>query len=112
MSCSSFKWYLMRLKRQHESDVTSHFDHQQPSSVFPFDYLSPASKKARMTNVKKANRILKVQLARLQAFKTTRLDLCDEQSQDIVNTISSSDVGRAELEMIFSEADKCGKAAY
>ena len=52
-SCLSLKMYLTKMKRKHESDnaSTSHANHQQSSSVFPYDFLSPASKKARMVNI-------------------------------------------------------------
>lgn len=87
-------------------------NHQQTSSVFPIDYLSPASKKARLSNLKIENRTLKAKITKLQALKVSNLSLCDNQSQEmtqLVRAISSSEFGRSELQKIFDEAETHGE---
>ena len=115
-ACSSLKLYLVKLKRKHISDNdTSHTDHQQCSSDFPYEFLSPASKKARMVNIKKENRVLKVKVARLQSeIHSTHVTVNEVQASELsqlVQAIMSTDTGQSELEKIFSEADMHGGQA-
>lgn len=108
-SCSSLKQHLTRQKRRHEESHSNHEEHKTASSKFPFDYLSPASKKARLTNIKKENHALKVKVKR---FRDVRLELNDDQSKEmaeLVHTISNSEAGKIELEKIFNEAEEVGE---
>ena len=102
--CYSLKHYLSTQKRTHSDDSHLHSEHQQSSSTFPFEYLSPASKKAKLTNVRKDNKRLKVKLERLKDCKDrSSIELNNEQSNEVVelvNTISSSEAGKSELEKI------------
>lgn len=119
--CSSLKWYLMRLKRKHDPEAAPKDHdtsqslpyHQQSSSVIPFDFLSPKSKKARMVNVKKENKVLKVKLARLRTqMESNALAVNDDQSKEItelVTAITSTEAGQRELEKIFDEVVKIGR---
>ena len=111
-SCSSLKLYLAKQKRKHDS--ISREDRQQSSSTFPFEYLSPVSKKARMTNIRSENKKLRIKVGRvLTASKDVfRLELNDNQGQELtelVHAISSSKVGMDELEKIFDEAEEVGE---
>lgn len=53
----SLKGYLTKQKRKYDSDVgnEAHSVRQQPLSNYPFQFLSPASKKARVDNIRKEN---------------------------------------------------------
>lgn len=103
--------YLVKLKRKHSSD-DSHTDHQQCSFDFPYEFLSPASKKARMVNIKKENRVVKVKVARLQSEIHSSVTVNDGQASELsqlVQAITSTETGQSELEKIFSEADMHGQ---
>ena len=72
-------------------------------------YLSPASKKARLSNVTDENEKLKIKIGRLSAKVTAyQVQLNDEQSKDmtqLVQVISTSDVRKDELEKIYEEEE-------
>ena len=111
-SSLSLKMYLTKLKRKHESDIasTSHTHHQLSSSVYSYDLLSPASKKTRMVNIRKENKVLRVKVARLQACQVnSHLEVNDDQAQELtklVHAVTSSEAGQNELENIFCEAEE------
>ena len=110
--CRSLKVHLVRQKRKCSVDGR-HSDHQQSSSTFPFDYLSPASKKTKLTLVRKENKKLKIMNSRLRGHNDNFcLELNNEQSNEmskLVHEISSSKTGQSELENIFNEAEEFGE---
>lgn len=112
-NCRTLRSYLTTQKRSHSHDEAAHSSHQESSSSFPFEFLSPSSKRAKLTNIRKENKKLKVMLARLQSCKDQHtLDLNHEQSNEfaqLVSAISSSEVGRNELDKIYSEAAGCSE---
>lgn len=110
-SCLSLKGYLARQKRKRKSAESSdsvHTSHQQAFSRFPFDYLSPCSKRVRYNNLRIENKKLRIQGGRFQQrLKDFDMKLNDEQSKEmteVFQAISSSDEAVSELEKIFIEA--------
>ena len=106
-SCVSLKYYLRKQKKRHDSDEfeVNHEKHKKTSSSLPFDYLSPCSKKARVANMRKEINSLRIKCHRASK-KLLRLELNDDQDQELVNAISSSEVGQCELDRVFSDAEE------
>lgn len=105
-SCLSLKYRLAKQKRKHDQMLSdSREEHQKSSSSISFDYLSPCSKKVRLMNMRKEISTLKLKLQRTSS-KILRLQLNEEQAEDIAklsHAITQSEVGRNELEKIFTE---------
>ena len=110
--CLLVKYYLAKQKRKHDQlAIDSREEHQKSTSSVPFDYLSPCSKKAWLMNMRKEINTLKLKLKRT-SDKILQLQLNEEQAEDIAklcHAISQSEVGRCELEKIFTEAEESGQ---
>ena len=109
--CSLLQLHLSARKREHDRYTPAQRkQRQQASSTVSFDLLSPASKKARLSNMRK-------EIAKLRSTcqhsveKMERVCMSDSQNEELcelVQAISSSDEGQQQLQTIFQEADTVG----
>ena len=109
--CTLLKWRLAARKREHDQISPGHrIQHQQASSTMQFDNLSPASKKARLENMRKEITRLRVMVQR-SSEKTERISLNDSQNEEmseLVKTIQRSPHGQQALQTIYREAEDTG----
>ena len=106
--CTSLKWRLSARKMEHNQLTNEH--RQQASSTVPFDFLSPESKKARLSNMRREIVTLRTQ-AKSSAEKIERISMNDKQNDEItelIKSIDNSDDGQSALQSIFKEADEDG----
>ena len=111
--CTSLKWHLSARKREHDRLTPEQRKlRQQASSTVPFDHLSPASKKARLSNMRTAITKLRTSGQRsVEKLELERVCMSDKQNDELcelVKAISSSDQGRQALQTIYHEADEAG----
>ena len=110
--CTALKWQLSARKRVHDHLTPAQRKlRQQASSTVPFDILSPASKKAWLSNMRAE--ITKLRTLSQHSFdKLEQVCINDKQNDELcelVKAIDSCDQGRQPLQGIFQEADEVGK---
>lgn len=111
--CTLLKWRLAARKREHDQISPGHrMQRQQASSTTQFDILSPASKRARLENMRKEITRLRGMVQR-SSEKTERLSLNDGQNDEmseLVKAIQSSPHGQQALQTIYREAEDSGSS--
>jgi hypothetical protein len=110
-SCVSLKYYLASRTREYNKlSVDDQLRRQSVHSTVLIDYLSPASRCKRLKNLSGEIECLRQKLR--SSCKAMSVELRDEQSEEmaqIVQCISSSDVGQSQLEAIYQEAAATGE---
>ena len=94
------------LARREERSEGHTFQRQSASSTHAFSFLSPVSKKERLSNMRNERKYYK-QVAE-KYWNRTKVALGDTESDEfcrLVNEIDSNEGGRKELENIFEEAE-------
>ena len=103
------KWQLDARSKTHQAtSLTTKCKRQEASSNYPFAYLSPASKKAKIENLKKALATAKTAAADV-IERVPVNDIQNDDITDLVHSIHSSEEDQRELERIFAEADETGE---
>lgn len=109
--CTSLKWRLSARKREHDQISDEHrLKRQQSSSTVPFSVLSPESKKARVSNMRREITTLRAHV-NYAAQKIERIAVNENQSEelyDLIQSINSCDTGQQALQSIFQEAESAG----
>ena len=110
--CLQLKKRLSERMRSRQSvSVPDKMKRSSASSKVPEKYLSPASKKTKMKNMRQKVVVLQDQVRKLLCT-VDRYEIEEKQMQEISNlvkTIHDSEAGQNELERIFSEAEACRK---
>ena len=104
--CTKFKWQLVARSKTHAATSPGHKrQRQKESSRYPFDRLSPASKKAKVENLQKVVTCgRKCKIAKM-IDRTPVNEVQNDEIANLVNSIHDSEEGQHELERIFNEAD-------
>ena len=109
--CTSLKWRLSARKREHDQIGDEHrLKRQRSSSTVPFSVLSPESKRARVSNMRREIVTLRAQ-AKSNAQKIERMSVNDEQTEELyelIRSINSCDTGQQALQSIYREAESTG----
>ena len=109
--CTSLKWHLAARKREHDQLSPGHrLERQQVGSTVQFDNLSPASKKARLGNMRKEITNLRAQVHQY-SDKVERIAVTESQNEDmsqLVQAIQQSQHGQHALQTIYKEAEATG----
>ena len=107
--CVRLKWQqAARKKSCDELSPSDRLTRQSASSAYPFQYLSPHSKKIKLDNMRQTIH----KKASKKAEAVDRLSIPDSQSTeiaDVVRTIHNTEQGQSQLQNIFSEADQSGE---
>lgn len=105
--CVRLKWQLAARKKSCDDLSSSdRLTRQSASSSYPFQYLSPHSKKIKLDNMRQA-----IHKVSIKAQGVDRLSIPDSQGGEIaevVRTIHDTEQGQYQLKQIFSEADQSG----
>ena len=108
--CSRLNWQLAARKKTHDELTPLERERRRSaSSTYPFQYLSPKSKKVKIENLQQA-----VTYHRRLSQKAQAIDrACISEAQgaevaEIIHTIHNSAEGQKQLQQIYSEADHSG----
>ena len=103
--CVRLKWQLAVCKKSSHELLPSDRLTRQSTSFYPFQYLSPHSKKIKLDNM--CQTIHKTTSKKAQ--EVDRLSMPDSQSSviaEVVQTIHNTEQGQNLLQQIFSQADQ------
>lgn len=110
--CVRLKWQLVARRKSHGNlSPTEKLKRQSASSKYPFEYLSPRSKKIKLGHLRQSIADIR-QRASEKVNLVDRHSLPTEQSDEIcemVSTIQQNEEGQHQLQQIFTEADQSGE---
>ena len=101
------RYVRKKVKAKKNVDEATKAKRQEPSSHFPWKYLSPGSKSKRARNARQQRSRLKKQV--LKFYKRTKIELPGQQSKELcqlIEAIESSENGKKELSKINADGNK------